>query len=102
MLRRQFGLTQQDFGRLVGRSTRWVAAHEGRDLPPRSSVAPRLRELSRLRAALADVLQPSAINDWLHAPNPGFGGAKPIELVERGETDRIWEAIYRAASGDPF
>jgi len=26
---------------------------------------------------------------WLESPNPAFGGLKPLEVVERGEIDRI-------------
>jgi hypothetical protein len=39
---------------------------------------------------------------WLEEPNPAFGGLKPLEAVERGEVDRLFETIYRVGSGEPI
>ena len=35
-------------------------------------------------------------------PNDAFNGLKPIEVIERGEVDKIWEMIYRLRSGEGF
>ena len=31
---------------------------------------------------------------WLDAPNPAFDGLKPLEVIERGEIDRLWNMIF--------
>ena len=56
-------------------------------------------EAARFRARLAGVIDPAVIPKWLDAPNPAFGGLKPLELVERGEIDRLWKMLYELESG---
>jgi hypothetical protein len=40
-------------------------------------------------------------SEWLTTPNEAFGDLKPIEVIERGEVDRIWRMIYYIESGQP-
>jgi hypothetical protein len=40
-----------------------------------------------------------AIGQWLQQPNPAFDGLKPLEVIERGEIDRIWAMVYQLESG---
>ena len=58
-----------------------------------------MTEIGQLRDALAEIMVPGFIDQWLDSSNAEFGGAKPIEIVERGEIDRIYELIYRLRSG---
>jgi hypothetical protein len=39
--------------------------------------------------ALGDIMAGDTIGPWLQTPNDAFDGAKPLELIERGETDRL-------------
>jgi hypothetical protein len=55
--------------------------------------------VERLLRAVAEVLRRQAIAEWLEQPNEGFGGLKPLEVVERGESDRLWRMIYFVGSG---
>jgi hypothetical protein len=36
---------------------------------------------------------------WLQTPNPAFGELKPLEVIERGEIDRLWSMIFYLESG---
>jgi antitoxin Xre/MbcA/ParS-like protein len=56
-------------------------------------------ELERLTKARREVIRESAIGEWLKTPNPAFGGLKPLEVIDRGESDRLWEMIYFLRSG---
>ena len=40
-----------------------------------------------------------SIGKWLKAPNPAFEGLKPLEVIDRGESDRLWEMVYFLRSG---
>src|SRR6266542_2512545 len=92
-LRRDLGLNQTDFARLVGASARSVINWEaGRH--PRGLSDQRLMGLRRMHRRLAQVIKPSAIGPWFLTPNRAFGGLKPLEVIERGETDRIWKMLY--------
>ena len=58
-------------------------------------------EVKRLCDALSEVVDPACLGDWLTTPNDAFGGFKPLEVIERGEIDRLWEMFYRLRSGMP-
>lgn len=99
-LRARLRMNRETFARLVPMSTRNLANIEG-GRPPSATVGRRLNELKRIVDALAEVIQKDAIGPWLDQPNDAFGGLKPIEVIERGEVDRIWEMIFFLRSGVP-
>ena len=99
-LRSRYGLPRRSFARVLGVSERTLADLEaGRE--PTEPTRRRLAEADRLHRALATVIQPDALGPWLDAPNDAFGGLKPLELVERGETDRLWHMLFDLRSGNP-
>jgi hypothetical protein len=57
--------------------------------------------MDRLLDALARVMQPQQVGQWLKSPNPAFDGSTPLQVVERGESDRIWRMLYDLESGQP-
>ena len=61
----------------------------------------RVTEIQRLQRALAGVMRPDSIGPWLRTPNEAFSGLKPIEVIDRGEVERIWRMIYELESGIP-
>ncbi len=58
-------------------------------------------ELPHLVEALSDVVEPGSIGLWLQTPNDAFDGLKPMELIERGEIDRLWNMVFELRSGMP-
>ena len=98
-IRESTGLTQPELARLLGLSTRWVAAQEA---SPADALQDRkVAEIVRLLEALSQVVQPKSIRAWLGNPNPAFDGLKPVEVIERGEVDRIWRMVFYLESGVP-
>ncbi len=97
-LRARLRMNRETFARLVPMSTRNLANIES-GKPPSATVGRRLNELKRTVNALAEVIQKDAIGPWLDQPNDAFDGLKPIEVIERGEVDRIWEMIFFLRSG---
>lgn len=67
-------------------------------LPPqmRRSVT----QASRLCDALAEAMQPTFVGPWLEQPNEMLGSLKPIEAIERGQIDLVWQVVegLRAAA----
>lgn len=94
-----FGVTQDSFTRLTGFSPRAVA-HWASGRTPSGSAQQRLSELTRLFDALSDMVDSKAIGDWLKEPNPAFDGSTPLQVIERGETDRIWRMIWELQTGN--
>ena len=65
----------------------------------REEVLRRMRETERFQTRLAELVKADAIPAWLDAPNPAFDGLKPLEVIERGEIDRLWNMIFYLESG---
>jgi hypothetical protein len=57
-------------------------------------------ETRRIRSALEKLVGKDAVGRWLKEPNPAFDGATPLQVIERGETDRLWRMIHQLESGN--
>jgi DNA-binding transcriptional regulator YiaG len=97
-LRRKLGLSRKVFSRLTGFSERAIANWESGGKPDEPGLR-RIRETERFQERLAEVIAPEAIPQWLDTPNDAFGGLKPLEVIERGEIDRLWNMIFYLESG---
>jgi DNA-binding XRE family transcriptional regulator len=92
-VRAGLGVTRESFARLIGFSVRAIAGWEaGRR---------RVLEMKQLRELLAEGIQPEFIARWLETPCEGLGGLKPVEVLERGEVDRLWRVALLIGSGMP-
>jgi transcriptional regulator with XRE-family HTH domain len=97
-LREQLALTRKTFSRLTGFSERAVSGWE-HGKPINESGLRRIREIERLQRKLASLVNAEVIPEWLETPNPEFDNLKPLEVIERGEVDRIWNMIFYLESG---
>ena len=99
-LRQKLGMAREVFGRLVDVSTRTIA-----DVEANQKKVEKLRrnyiEVNRLCHVLSEVVDPDCLGDWFGTPNDALDGFKPIEVIERGEIDRLWDLVYRLRSGMP-
>ena len=66
---------------------------------PDEAALRRLTEIDRLRSRLGQVMKPEFIHEWLSTPNEAFDGLKPLEVIERGEIDRLWDMLFYLESG---
>jgi transcriptional regulator with XRE-family HTH domain len=94
-----FGVTQDSVTRLTGFSPRAVA-HWASGRMPSASAQKRITELKRLFDALSDLVDAKAIGPWLKRANSAFDGSTPLQVIERGETDRLWRMIWELQSGN--
>jgi DNA-binding transcriptional regulator YiaG len=98
VVRAKFGLPRKLFSRLTGFSERVIASWES-GKPMSQPGQRRVMEIERLRDVMARVMKPEAIPQWLDTPNKAFDGLKPLEVVERGEVDRLWKMLFYLESG---
>lgn len=91
-LRQSLGLTRKMFSRLTGYSERAIAEWESGKEQSDSS-RQRLTEIHRLREALVELIPEEQVGPWLLAPNDALEGFKPLEVIERGEIDRLWRML---------
>jgi len=97
-VRNHLGFSQEEMARVTGYSVRAIAGWEaGKKLsgPARQKIV----ETERLSAALAEIMPPGDLGEWMRTPNPAFEGQTPIQVIERGQTDRIWRMIIQIDSG---
>ena len=96
-----FGLTQPVVVRMTGYSPRSVASWS-KGVKATEPARRKFTELVRLFDALADLMEnPKEVAVWLQEPNSAFDGSTPLQVIERGETDRLWKMIYVLESGEP-
>ena len=99
-LRFMLGMARESFGRLVNVSVRTIA-----DVESHKKRVEKLQrnyvEVKRLCDSLGEVIDPEYLHDWFNTPNKAFGELKPIEVIERGKIDRLWDMFYRLRSGMP-
>lgn len=100
VLREGLHVGRRLFSRLTGFSERAIADWESAK-PLSGPSLLKMREIERLRGALCTIMRDEFIGTWLDTPNPAFEGLKPVEVIERGEIDRIWRMVYEVGSGEP-
>lgn len=100
-LREGFGVNQALLVRLSGYSPRSIASWAKGTKATRPA-AMKFTELGRLFDALSKLTQnPEEITAWFQEPNEAFDGSTPLQVIERGESDRLWRMIYSLRSGEP-
>lgn len=101
LIRQRLGFTRPQFARLLPISERSLAAIE-KGGEAGEAITRSIAQIQRLVTALEEIIDPKVIGPWLTTPNDSFEGFKPLEVIERGEIDRIWQMIYELRSGSPF
>lgn len=101
-VRSGFSLTQPVMARVLGISARKLSELETSARQPRPETKRRLTETVRLYKALAEIMDVSDLPEWMEEPNEAFDGATPLQLIERGEIDRLWQMVYAVRSGHPM
>jgi transcriptional regulator with XRE-family HTH domain len=99
-VRAKMGMPRKLFSRLTGFSESAIAAWEKGQTISEPCLR-RIREIERFQGRLAEVVRPESIPQWLDTPNKAFEGLKPLEVIERGEIDRLWTMIFYLESGVP-
>lgn len=101
-LRDEIHVTRKIFCRLLPVSERLLADLETSKREASDTVQREFNELKRLITALKGVMELDFLSEWIMTPNAAFTELKPIEVIERGEVDRIWKMIYHIESGQPM
>lgn len=96
----RFGVRQETLSRMTGFSPRAVAEWAG-GKEPSAPAKKAFSEMDRLLDALGRLMEPKQVGLWLKEPNAAFDGSTPVQVIERGQGDRIWRMLYYAESGEP-
>ncbi len=99
-LRDRLNLSRPIFCRVVNVSERTIAKVESEAETAEKLKRP-YNEVYRLLEALNDVVDVNSLGTWFQEPNDAFDGLKPIEVIERGEIDQLWNMVFELRSGMP-
>jgi len=97
-LRHRHGLSQALLARLLDVSLRTLSGTESAPtIPPQMRRS--VNQAMRLCDVLAEAMQPTFVGPWLAQPNEMLGSLKPIEAIERGQIDLVWQVAEGLRSG---
>lgn len=100
-LRKQHALSQGLTARLLGVSVRTISGIEsGTAASP--LVRRTLTQLCRLFKALGESMEANYLGHWLEEPNEMLAGLKPVEAIERGQLDLVWQIADGLRTGSPL
>lgn len=100
-LRKRYGLSQELLSRLLDVSLRTASGIESAATAP-SQVRRNLTQVSRLGEALGEAMESSHVGRWLSEPNELLGDLKPVEAIERGHIDLVWQVVEGLRTGSPL
>jgi len=96
--RRRYALSQALLARLLDVSLRTVSGAESATTIP-SPLRRSITQVTRLLDALGEAMQPDFVGQWLDQPNEMLNSLKPVEAIERGEIDLVWQIAEGLRSG---
>lgn len=98
-LRDVLAMARPMFARVVDVSERTIAdAESGKTA---KKLMRNYNEVYRLVEALSEVVDRKSLGLWFRTPNESFDGLKPLEVIERGEIDRLWNMVFQLQTGMP-
>lgn len=88
-----------DIARVLGTSSRSVTRWQSARSVPRRDSEERLLELKAVVDLVRGVLREEPARLWLRSPDPDLGYEKPLDVVARGEYQRVIDSIMTLAEG---
>ena len=102
-LRAAFRLSRERLARLLGVSAKTVERWEARPTrPARDETRTRMAQLREIAELGALVYSWERLGDFMTAPLAEFDGRTPLQLVERGEADRVLAALAADYEGGGY
>lgn len=93
-IRTAFRLSRERLARLVGVTAKTVERWEAKPTrPARDETRVRMAQLREIAELGATVYTPEGLGDFLEAPLAEFDGLTALQLIERGQGDRVLAAI---------
>jgi predicted transcriptional regulator len=90
---RELGLDTGLLASCLGVSGKTIGRWEKGAVEPGLSARRNLEKLEATYQVIKKLLRKKAWQTWLHSPNETLSGERPIELLRRGEIERVREAL---------
>lgn len=102
-LRDVLRLSRERLGRLIGVSAKTVERWEAKPVrPARDDVRARMGQLHEIASLGAAVYSREGLADFLDAPLAEWDGLTALQLIERGEADRVLASLASDYEGSGY
>ena len=102
-LRQTFRLSRERLARLIGVSAKTVERWEAHPTrPARDETRARMAQLREIAELGASVYTREGLADFLDSPLGEFGGLTALQLMERGEADKVLAALAADYEGSGY
>ncbi len=99
-LRARLQMPRPTFGKIVNVAERTIADVEAGGDSINKLKRP-YNEVYKLCEALSEVVDRDCLGKWFQTPNESFDGLTPIELIEQGDIDQLWNMVFELQTGMP-
>ena len=96
---RDFSISIETLARFLNTTSRTVMRWKKEGVNPSSHHREKLEKIAYIDRKLRQVLKPEGFERWLHAYNDSLGGKRPIDLLAKGQYDKLLSAIAQLEEG---
>jgi len=93
------GVTAREVAQLLGTTPETISRWRGGKTEPQPKMRDSLLQLEWLLSELAELYAPQEAHLWLFSPHKLLGGGRPVDLIERGETEQVLRIIAQLKDG---
>ena len=94
-----FSISIETLARFLNTTSRTVMRWKKEGVNPSSHHREKLEKIAYIDRKLRQVLKPEGVERWLHAYNDSLGGKRPIDLLAKGQYDKLLSAIGQLEEG---
>jgi transcriptional regulator with XRE-family HTH domain len=98
-IQRVAGFTGREVAQLLRTTPETVSRWRGGRSEPQPKLRDGLLQLEWLVGELAELYQPQEAHLWLFSPHKQLKGERPVDLIERGETEPVLQIISQLKDG---
>ena len=92
-------ISAREVAQLLRTTPETISRWRGGKVEPQPRMRDSLLQLEWLIGELAELYSPQDAHLWLFAPHKMLGGERPVDLIERGETERVLQIIAQLKDG---
>ena len=89
----------REIAQMLGTREETISRWRGGKSEPQPKMRDGLLQLGWLVSQLAELYQPQEAHLWLFSPHKLLSGERPVDLIQRGETERILQVIAQLKDG---
>jgi transcriptional regulator with XRE-family HTH domain len=92
-------ISARELAQLLGTTPETVSRWRGGKTEPQPRTRDSLLQLEWLVGELRELYEPSEAHLWLFAKHKLLSGQRPVDLIERGETEKVLQIIAQLKDG---